>query len=194
MFKIFTRWYFLAFMTLGFFQAGCGPPFEEKRIECRGTNHLAAAHLRGQMLILQPRDGSTWVDLVPPHIPPLASAMTIEELREQRGLPDKRWQIDDRPFVLYELPKGTLQLGLEASRSGSVEHRIWRLRWQEAPTKLSEVVSEESFECIGDLARKDQLVVLRSPDNSAPGILVKNGLVVSWSWTRRYEWESSPGI
>ncbi len=170
-------------------QVGCYEleEWEEKQIACEGIPHLATAHLIGSRLALQPREGSSWVDLVPSRIPPLASAMTIEELEGQRGIPTRTWHVDDRPFVLYELPNGTLRLGLEASRSGSLEHRAWRLRWREQPAELSALLPEEAFNCIRDLARPNQGVLLLADDgSSAACIIVEDGLVVEWAWSRRY--------
>ncbi len=172
-------------------QVGCyeWEEWEEKQIACEGDHYLATAHLIGSRLALQPREGSSWVDLVPSRIPPLASAMTIEELERQRGTPNRTWHVDDRPFVLYELPDGTLRLGLEASRSGSLEHRVWRLRWREQPAEISELLPEEAFNCIRDLARPDQEVLLRAEDASSPSIIVEDGLVVEWAWSRRYRFD-----
>lgn len=171
--------------------SACYTPSEERLNTCLDARHIATAHLFGSDLALQAKPGSTWQDLVPSHIPPMASAMTIKGLREQRGVPDRSWQVDDRPFVLYKIPQqGTLQLGVEASRSGSDEHRAWRLWWSGPPVALSESISEETFECIGDLARANQeVVILRSDGYPAARFLVEEGLVVAWYWSRRYEWD-----
>lgn len=163
-------------------------PFEEELAECEDARHLSTAHLLGSRLVLEPRKGSTWMDLVPSEIPPLASVRTIEGLRAERGAPDLAWEKKGRPFVLYELPEGTLQLGLEASRSGSLDHRGWRLVWRGSPVELAESVSSEALDCIGDLARPNQQVVLLKPDGyPAASFIVEDGLVVEWYWSRRYK-------
>lgn len=170
-------------------QMSCYPrePLEEKRISCEEANQLSTAYLLGSMLELQPQEGSSWVDLVPSRIPALASAMTVEELQRQRGKPNGTWKVDDRPFVLYELPGGTLRLGLEASRSGSLEHRIWRLRWREQPTELSEILPEEAFNCIRELIRPDlEIFLLAEDESTAASIIIEHGLVVEWAWSRRH--------
>ena len=177
------RWSIVSAILLAI-QLGCYE-WEEEQIVCEGTHHLSTAHLIGSRLTLRIREGSSWVDLVPSRIPELASAMTIEELKGHRGTPTRTWYVDDRPFVLYELPEGTLRFGLEASRSGSLEHRAWTLRWREQPAKLSELLPEKALYCIRDLTRPTQLVLLLAEDGSkAASIIVEDGLVVEWVWSR----------
>jgi len=183
----------IAVLTAALGIVGCPPQVEVQKRQCDSSEIAHTAERWGGRLFIQARENVEWDRLIVPVVdwyshPPL----TFQELEDRFGKSLESSTDNDRPFAIYQIPEGRLELGTKVEKSGSAVHRarILSLRL-EPPQHPSQALEASTYECAKELIPLARVLYVISNSNRTHVILeLEDGLVRWWTWGRPEEPES----